>query len=339
MAPLPSLVLRCIAFSLLFSCAVSVESVDETQPPFSFSFERFEKDGRFDSEIALYGDAEVSSSMVRMFGKGRMMCKRPIRFFGRSPGLSTNFSFSISAGYGESLAFLLVPNNLSLISTDRGKSGVSPRFVAVKFDAGASGIQVAIDVGGEITAKRSNLSDANLALNSEQKLHSWIDYDGDSKMIEARLGKSRDLRPGKALISCPIDLSNALWREAMYVGISSSSGNSNQISSIYSWSFGVKHGAAYLMHSEPLDPKSVSVHSHEDSPIHLRRKSSPWKILVALLVGAVCGAVVASAVFLLRARVAKRHPVTPVEYPVLVVETGHEKIAPDGIKVVGNTAK
>ena len=339
MAALFSLVLRCISLSLLFSCVVSVESVDEKQPPFSFSSERFDKDGSFGSEIALYGDAEVGSSMVRMFGKGRVMCKKPIRFFGTNPGFSTNFSFSISDGYGESLAFLLVTNNLSLISTDGDKSGVSPRFVAVKFVADASGGHVAIDVGGEISAESSNLSDANLALNSELRLHSWIDYDGASKMIEVRLGKSGDLRPEKALVSCPIDLSNALWRESMYVGISSSSGNSNQTSSIYSWSFEVKHGAAYLMHSEPLDPESVSVRSHEDPPTHLRRRSSPWKILVALLVGAVCGAVMASAVFLLRARVANRHPVAPVEYPVLVMETGHEKFVLDGSKVVGIAAK
>ena len=125
----------------------------------------------------------------------------------------------------------------------------------------------------------------------------------------------------------------------MYVGISSS--NSTQISNVYSWSFVVKHGAPYLMHSEPLNPQSISLRSHQDPPIHDRR-SSHWRILMALSFGAVCGALAALIVFFLQSKVSKRHLVAPVEYPVLPMESGYEKIALDGgrdQKVVDNSAK
>lgn len=309
---------RYIAFSFFFFCCVlSTESVDK-KPPFSFSFDRFDK---VESQIALFGTAEIGNSTVSLFGKGRMIYKKPLRFFGTNPGFSTNFSFSISAGFDESFAFLMVPNNLSLIST---RDEVSPRFLAVKF-----GTYVAIDVGGEISMKSGNLSD--LGLNGYQKLQSWIDYDGASKRVEVRVGKFKNPRPEKALLSCPVDLSNVLWRDAMYVGMSSSSG---QKSSIYSWGFEAKHGAPYLMHSDPLDPESVSIKAHDELPVHVTR-SSPWRTVVALLIGAVCGALVASAVFVLRLNVVNRHPIAPVvEYPVVFVESGHEKMVFDGSKVV-----
>lgn len=330
-----SVVSRYIAFSLLCLCVLSAESVGEESPS-SFSFDQFEKGSGFGSQIALYGDADVRDSAVSLFGKGGMMFKRPMRFFGTNPGFSTNFSFSISAGNGGSLAFLMVPNNKSLISANGDEIGASPRFLAVKF-----GSDIAIDVGGEISVKSSNLSDVGLALSSNQKLQSWIDYDGASKIIEVRVSKFNDSRPEKPLVSCPVDFSNALWREALYVGMSSSSGNYTQTNNIYSWNFEVKHGAPYLMHSEPLDPEYVSVRAHEEPLVHAR-KSSSWKIIVASLVGAVCGAFVASAVFLLRSKVVKRYPIAPIEYPVLVgesMESGHEKIVLDGSKVVNNAAK
>ncbi|ONK67685.1 uncharacterized protein A4U43_C05F2670 [Asparagus officinalis] len=246
--------------------------------------------------------------------------------------VTLSFSFSVSGGYDGSLAFLLVPGNFS-------KFGVSPKFLAVKFDADDSGSSIAVDVGGEIAARNSSPSDFSLALSSERRSYAWIDYDGASKMLEVRVSKSRGLRPEKALVSCRINLSNALWRDAMYVGISSSPrGNSTKTSNIYSWSFEVKHGVNYQMHSEPLDPESISMR-YREGPEAYTRKGSPWKILVALLVGVVFGAFIASLVLFLRSKAAKRHPITPVEYPELDGEIGSKEIGFDEIKVVGSDAK
>ncbi|ONK62129.1 uncharacterized protein A4U43_C07F650 [Asparagus officinalis] len=308
-------------FLLLCFSALSMGSVDE-KLPFSLSFEKFENDQRFGSEIALYGDAEVRNSTVLMFGKGRMMCRKPFRFFGTNPGFSTYFSFSISAGYGQNLAFLLVPSNISQ------EAEVNPRFLVVKLAAtnAAGASSIAFDVGGAIPVKSSSL-----VLSSEEKLHSWIDYDGASKMIEVKISKSRDLKPEKSLASCPVDLSNALWREAMYVGISSSGEGASRTSNVYSWSFNVTHGAPYQMHSEPLNPDSVTVRSYED-PLLPMRRGSPWKIVVALFVGVIFGALLASAVFFLRSKVVKRHPVSPIEYE-------SEKIDSDGFKAVDVAGK
>jgi len=84
---------------------------------------------------------------------------------------------------------------------------------------------------------------------------------------------------------------SSYWRifKALLFVVGTSSSNSTQISSVYSWSFVVKHGAPYLMHSEPLDPQSITLRSHQDPPIHERR-SSHWRIFKALLFATADGA-------------------------------------------------
>lgn len=176
---------------------------------------------------------------------------------------------------------------------------------------------------------------------SGEKLHSWIDYDGVSKRVQVRLSKSRASRPSSSFISYPADLSSVLWREEeMSVGLSSwNRRNSTKVSSVlYDWSFAVKQGAPNTMHSEPLDPYSFSVKSREGTPVRVRRSNNPWRIVVALVIGAAFGALVASFVFYLRSKTVLGHPVAPVEYPEQNVEIGHEKVVA-GVDMVGDKEK
>ncbi|KAG6492331.1 hypothetical protein ZIOFF_047286 [Zingiber officinale] len=78
---------------------------------------------------------------------------------------------------------------------------------------------VEVDVGGELLTKSSNLSDDGLLLilSRGEKLHSWIDYDGESKRIEVRLCQDKDPKEASPSISHSIDLSYMLWREASWV--------------------------------------------------------------------------------------------------------------------------
>lgn len=294
---------------------------------FCFSFDGLEKNRSFDSEFALYGDAEMSGSAVRIAqpaysSSGRIAYRKAIRFLGTKPGFSSSFSFSISRGDGGALAFFLSPSGLPLVSAERDRLGRSTGDVAVRFgrfnveklgELGGSFIE--IDVEGETLTRSSDLTEVGLILNSGEKLRSWIDYDGESKRIEVRLSQARNPRPRNSSISYSIDLSNVLWREAVFVGIGFSSGNSTHTSSIYSWNFAVKHGAPYLMHSEPLNPDSFLVRSTESPSVHLR-KASPWGVFTAMVFAAACGAMLALFVMLVWAVLAARRPVAPVESPV-----------------------
>lgn len=300
-------------FSLFFSANSLVEA--EANPNFSFQFESFEKDPNSPPQISLHGDAKISNSTV-ISSNGAIMYKKPIRFLGTNPGFSTDFSFSVSEPNGEqAVAFLM------------GHGDLSGGFLVVEF-----GSRLRIDALGEVSIKSSNLSAFGLVPSSGQKLHSWIDYNGFQKRLEVSLGTSGASRPSGSLISCRIDLSNVSSREAVVIGISSSSQNSTQFSGVYSWRFAVKHRAPYRMHSEPLDPSSLVVRSDEYHSSHSIKDYYSWRNIASLVVGAVFGALVVSVVYIMRSSsVVKRHPIAPVEYQVGI---GYEKIGFDGSKVV-----
>ncbi|XP_042396461.1 L-type lectin-domain containing receptor kinase VIII.1-like [Zingiber officinale] len=200
-----------------------------------FSFGGSGKKRSFATEFALYGNAEMNSSEVRVTraaneSSGLMIYWKPVRFFGTKPGFSSSFSFSVSPFF---LSLVSVP--LEPANGDWSRSSTS--VVAVKFVTAASLVEV--DVGGELLTKSSNLSGDGLLLilSRGEKLHSWIDYDGESKRIEVKLYQDKDPKEAAPSISHSIDLSYMLWREASWVGLSSWSGNSSHGSSIYLWNF------------------------------------------------------------------------------------------------------
>ncbi|KAG6527836.1 hypothetical protein ZIOFF_009970 [Zingiber officinale] len=187
-----------------------------------FSFGGSGKNRSFATEFALYGDAEMNSSEVRVTrtvneSSGLMIYWKPVRFFSTKPWFSSSFSFSVSPGNGGGLAFFLSPVSVPLEPTNGDWSRLSTSVVAVKFVMTASLVEV--DVGGELLTKSSNLSDDGLLLilSRGEKLHSWIDYDGESKRIEVRLCQDKDPKEAAPSISHSIDLSYMLWREASWV--------------------------------------------------------------------------------------------------------------------------
>ncbi|XP_072994860.1 L-type lectin-domain containing receptor kinase VIII.1-like [Typha latifolia] len=278
---------------------------------FHFAFDSFDKNRTSASNIALYGDAEVVGSALRVSSSGRIVYEEPIRFLGRNPGFSTSFSFSILGGGG--FAFFLSPSSARIDLVD----GIPPSVVIV----GLEGNHVEIYVGSDLAVKSSDL-----VLNSGEKLHSWIDYNGTSGRLEVRVSKSRVLRPTDGLVSYPIDLSNVLWREEMLVGFSSWTGNFSKNNSLYSWAFEINHGAPYLMHSEPLDPNVFLVRPRESpSPAHAARNHS-WVILIALVVAAAFGSMVTFFTLFVWFAVVARRPIAPEKYPVHPEEVVYEKI-------------
>lgn len=312
-------------------------------PNSSFSFTRFEKDLKFEPNIALYGDAKVVNGgyAVQLTGSvsssaGRVMYKKPIKLvqgiYRNLISFSTYFSFSLSPDNGDGLAFVMVPsgfngsefgNSSYGLSLGLGKSKL--KVVAVKFNTlrdvndGLVKNHVGIGVGSVVSAELSNASAINLSRNSE-KTHAWIDYEAVSKRLEVRLSHDGNLRPSSPLISYLIDLSE-VWEdeevslskkkdEEVFVGFSSSTGNSSQTCFIYSWSFKLRR-VPNRMHSEPVDPKAFAKNT---KGLTVEKRSDCFlRVLAAMIFGAGFGALGACTVLYLWTVFGNRRPIVPEE--------------------------
>ncbi|PON87579.1 Concanavalin A-like lectin/glucanase domain containing protein [Trema orientale] len=101
--------------------------------------------------------------------------------------------------------------------------------------------------------------------------------------------------------------------EDVLVGISSSNGDSSQVSSVYSWKFSLRN-IPYSMHSLPVDPRGYSGEHSRHSSEH-RKRVCHLAILGGLIFATVCGALMVFAVLFLWAVVAGRHKMVPNEVP------------------------
>ncbi|KAG0479197.1 hypothetical protein HPP92_013916 [Vanilla planifolia] len=297
----------------------------------SFAFDGFVKNGSLNSALALYGDAQVEGSAVRMThvgatSGGKLLYRKPIKFLPGNPGFSTYLCFSVSPAQTNSLAFFLDSADWRLFPRPKNA-------LLVEFASNVSGSSIGIRVRLDSYTESCNFSSDSLLVSDSPKLHSWVDYDGLSKRIEVKLSKSRALQPSTPFISCPVDLSNFLQNEALTVGILSSSSehviiandSSTRGSFIYSWSFTVNHGVPYLMHSEPLDPRTFMAIAQHRSRVHLR-KSFGWLTVMSWLFGLVCGALIACLVVFMWNIIARRRPVVAVDFPVHPEEVTYEKV-------------
>ncbi|OMO97426.1 hypothetical protein COLO4_14638 [Corchorus olitorius] len=315
----------------------------------SFSFNSFGKDPKFESNIALYGDAKVADdgSWIQLtnsvsWSAGRVMYKKPIKLVEGKvrnfASFSTYFSFSMSHENGDGLAFVMLPSSFDINVMDNSSFGISPgveksnsRIFAVEFDTfkdakygDLNENHVGIDVGSLVSAKVKNLSSVNLVLNNGEKLHSWIDYEASSKRVEIRLSQSGSTRPDDPLLSYSIGLSK-LWNdEEVFVGLSSSNGNSSQTCFIHSWSFKLRQVPNW-MHSQPLDPKAVA---KNPKPLTTGHKSSncSWRVLAVFILGLACGALIGSCLLYVWNVLGDRRPVAPEECGLHPVDFDYKKV-------------
>ncbi|KAK9283455.1 hypothetical protein L1049_011699 [Liquidambar formosana] len=319
------------------------------KPISTFSFEAFHNNNNnnpnFDSEISLFGDAKVvnGDSSIKLTdpstsSSGLVMYRKPFKFLQRNrrnpTSFSTDFSFSISPGNVDGLAFVIVPNDFSTRFSGKSSFGLSRenRFLGVEFDTAMdddvgdlNGNHVGIDVGSLVSARVSNVSSLNLVLNSGVKLRSWIDYDAGSKRLEVRLNELGSARPSDPLLTHSIDLSEMWKEEEVFVGISSSSGDSLQASSVYSWQFRAREVPNWL-HSQPVDPRVYQSKEQDEHLSDRKRGICPLTILAGLIFATGCGALAAFVVLFFWAIFDSRHWMIPAEYPALPVDFRYEKI-------------
>ncbi|XP_021658142.2 L-type lectin-domain containing receptor kinase S.4 isoform X2 [Hevea brasiliensis] len=283
---------RFIAFGFL----IFHLQVLSAHPNSSFSFETFDKNSNFESVIALYGDANAvnNGSALQLTSSvsssaGRVMYKKPIKLVEEESDseLIVEFDTKRDAKYGD-----LNDNH------------------------------VGINVGGLVSVEVKNASSANVVLNDGKRLSSWIDYEASSKRLEVRLSRFGDIKPIDPLLSFLIDLPK-LWKdEKIFIGLSSSNGNSSQACFIYSWSFELRIGPQW-MHSEPLDPQAFA---KTVKPVVIHKRSACFlRVLAAMIFGTACGALGAFIVLYLWTIFGNRRLVVPAECSVHPVDFEYKK--------------
>ncbi|THG10590.1 L-type lectin-domain containing receptor kinase VIII.2-like [Camellia sinensis] len=282
-----------------------------SKPIFSLSLPTLHPNPSFDSDLALFGDAEIvnggsSIQLTRPIASssGLLIHTKPFKFLESNHPIkpisfSTDFSFSISPHFGDGLALVIVPTNFPQKYAGKTSFGFSRgiKFLGIEFDTSMdsnvgdeNANHVGVDVCSLVSARVSNVSSLNLVLNSGVKLRTWIDYDASSKGLEIRLSKMGNAKPYNPLMVFPIDLGE-LWKgEEVLVGISSSSGNSVQTSTVYSWNFRVR-SVPNWMHSQPVDPRLHSDKGRDRKAGH-KKVPCPLTMLSGLILAVGCGVLV-----------------------------------------------
>lgn len=317
------------------------------EPISSFSLQTFNTDQNpnFDSDFDLLGDAQIANEgkFVNLTtpssgsSSGQIVYKKPFKFVDSGKPIisfSTDFTFAITSENGDGIAFVIFPSGGELSQVfDQGYFGFSEKidrkFVAVEYDtrkndnvSDLNANHVGIDVGSFVSSDSSDVSSIGLMLNGGVPLKSWIDYEASSKRLEVRLAESGNERPNQPLISYYIDFSEMWGDKEILVGISSSNGNSRQVSSLSSWSFSVRSVPSSL-HSQPLDPQGNVV--DEQHPVR-RHKNSFLTVLGALIFATGCGTLVAFVALFFWVVFFGRHANVAPELPLNPMEFKYEKV-------------
>eukprot|EP00250_Pteridium_aquilinum_P006371 c16314_g1_i1 orf=81-1445(+) len=251
----------CVAFLLLLISPLNLVSARPGKSCHgfftAFSFSDFSADVQ---KLELLGDAKVLGSGLQIAGSsplsaGGFFYSEPLRFSsafrkGESKSFSTFFSFSMDANKGDGLAFVIAPSK-ALHGRNGAWLGLSDEssqlahMVVIEFDTfmdaevqDPSGNHVGFDIESMVSLATAEVSDG-FSLKDGEKLYAWIDYIAPAKVLEVRLSRSEAQRPVLPLLSYKIDLAN-VWKEEMFVGFSSSTGNSPQKHVVYSWSFATR---------------------------------------------------------------------------------------------------
>ncbi|KAJ4788238.1 L-type lectin-domain containing receptor kinase VIII.2 [Rhynchospora pubera] len=280
---------------LFISLGRSLQIITEKPPPFAFSFD-FSTENPKLHQIALLGASKHVNSSLHLPGPASsVLLKKPLSFSGKDPasGFTTHFSFSTIPenvmNFGE-LGFFLLPykngNEDSLIrSKDVLQLGLPPNTISVNLvSINKTENFIRINVGADLVAQSSGLSSPNLF----GQLHCSINYNGISKRMEVRVSESKELKMMSALLSYPVDLISLLLKEKFFVGMRYSGRNLTQGINLISWSFTTDQGHIHSMHSEPLDPLSFVVTTHEDHLANHKRRGYPWGFLLVMVFAASC---------------------------------------------------
>ncbi|KAL1207594.1 putative L-type lectin-domain containing receptor kinase II.2 [Cardamine amara subsp. amara] len=212
---------------------------------------------------------------------GHAFHKKPISFIkNTSFSFSTEFIFAIipeeSTSYGQGMAFVISPSIDLRYGAATSYLGIFNRtndnktenhILAVELDTNASSEALEESdnhVGIDINSIVSNYSvDASyfddtlgrrksLLLASKQRIHIWIEYDGEKMLLNVTLAPLETPKPSLPLLSRSIDISK-IFKEQIYFGFSGSTGTIRSNQYVLGWSLAIGGKAESLDISKVLD--------------------------------------------------------------------------------------
>ncbi|KAL1193846.1 putative L-type lectin-domain containing receptor kinase S.7 [Cardamine amara subsp. amara] len=302
---------KTLSFLLILWFGVEIHGT--TCVNYTFSFNGLVKSPSFDKSIALFGDSKLvnDTSSIQLTdsvsgSEGRVVYRKPINLFKGKDRISvifsTYFSFSMPNEIGDVLAFVMVPSSLdlSLFGTKDNSSSAlgfllehvkNETVVAVEFSISKSGNRARTLVGRPESAKTRNVSfEGDLMMNNGGRLSCMIDYEASSKRMMVRFRKSGSIKEFDPFFSFSVDLAK-LWKGGqVMVGLSSANGNSSKPHLLHSWSFEIWHLHPMWMHSVPLVPNEGLKGGVSTEKEGRERSECIWRMLGALVLAAVCGA-------------------------------------------------
>ncbi|XVE69333.1 hypothetical protein DITRI_Ditri09bG0144300 [Diplodiscus trichospermus] len=337
-------------YTFCFNLQIFIFLFLTAKPISCFPHQTLDSNPSFGPHISLFGDAKVDDggSQVRLTrhhapSSGLLLLDKPFKFAeernaGRPISFSAEFSFSVSPGNGDGLAFVLIPNGFQTRFQGQGSFGLSGEnmFLGIEFDTKKddkvgdfNANHVGIDVGSLESVKVSNLSPLNLVLNNGEVLKSWIDYDSSSKLLQVRLSKLDDKRPYNPILAYHIGLLEMWGDEDVFVGIISTTNevSSQSSCSVYSWRFRVTDVSSW-MHSLPADPRAYADNDSQELRAE-RMKFCALTILAAIIFATVCGALFAFVMLFMWAILVSRRTVFPV-----VCQSGPEDFRYEKVNVI-----
>jgi len=133
-------------------------------------------------------------------------------------------------------------NNYGALGGGLGYQGL-PQSLAIEFDTynnGAgidiNGNHVGFDLNGNVDSQGGSTPYTPTRINDAQIHYAWVDYDGDTQILSARLSES-NTRPINALLSAHINLVNIFGNPNCYVGFTAGTGSGGGDHEILSFSF------------------------------------------------------------------------------------------------------
>ncbi|XP_010469926.1 PREDICTED: truncated lectin 2-like isoform X1 [Camelina sativa] len=279
---------------------------------FTFSFGGFVKSQN--KSVAMFGDSKLvnDSSSIQLTDSvsgsvGRVFYRKPINLFrGKEINLvifSTYFSFSMPNDIGDVLAFVMTPStlDLSLFGT-RDNSSTALGFlleyaknetvVAFEFDISKRGNRARILIGRPESSNIRNLSfDGDLMMNNGGTLSCMIDYVASYKKMMVNFRRSGSIKEYDPFFSFSVDLAK-LWEGGeVMVGLSSANGKSSKAHFLHSWRIETWQRQPMWLHPVPLEQNEglkadVSTEEEEGR----ERSECTWRMVGALVLGVVCGA-------------------------------------------------
>ena len=216
------------------------------------------------SSLKLNGDASVAGLALRLTpstsyssGSAFSLTKIALKDNGsaRNVSFSTSFAFQMSnvsnsgdgdGGGADGLTFVVQPNanNVGSAGGGMGYSGIG-HSVGVEFDTynngtwdSNNGNHIGIDLDGNLTSVAQ--SAIATRMNNGATWYAWVDYDGSTEILEARLAQT-NTRPAAATLSYSVDLRSVLGQDSAFVGFTAATGASSENHDVISWHFAGKY--------------------------------------------------------------------------------------------------